>query len=140
MITASMPGCFSISPKSLVQCGIFHFLATSSVPAGRPPASETTSMPGMFWIASRCLMPKAPWPASATFMSCASLELSLVRVFEDEVTDGGIRGRHGVEAVDLLHLLVECAARDQPHHQFDAFRAGFADVVDMRDLRQRDRT
>src|SRR6185437_9713138 len=134
MITASMPGCFSVSPKSLVQCGIFHFLATSSVPAGRPPASETTSMPGMFWIASRCLMPKAPWPASAIFMSSASLRSNLVRVFENEVTDRRVRGRHGVEAMHLLHLLVERAARDQPHHQLDAFRARFADVVDMRDL------
>src|SRR6185312_5813657 len=99
----------------------------------------TTSMPGMFWIASRCLMPKAPWPASAIFMSSASLRSNLVRVFENEVTDRRVRGRHGVEAMHLLHRLVERAARRQPHHELDAFRARFADVVDMRDLGQRHR-
>src|SRR5690348_6783608 len=132
-IIASSPGCLRLSVRLVVQCGIFHFLATSSVPAGRPPAKVITSMPGIAWIASRCLMPKAPWPARPTFMAILSYP-TLMRVFENEMTHRRVRGGHGVEAVHLLHLIVERAARDQPHHQLDAFRAGLADVIDMRDL------
>ena len=38
---------------------------------GLPPVSVMTSMPGMFAMASRCLMPNAPCPASPTFMDFA---------------------------------------------------------------------
>src|SRR5262249_36263839 len=55
-------------------------------------------------------------------------------VFENNVTDRGVRRRHCVEAVDLVDLVVERAAHDQPHHHLDAFGAGLAHVIDMRDL------
>ena len=43
--------------------------ATSFVASGLPPASVTTSMPGMLRIASMCLMPNAPCPATQIFMT-----------------------------------------------------------------------
>ena len=72
VITASTPGCFRLSARSDVQCGILNLFATSSVPAGLPPASVTTSIPGIFATASRCLIPKAPCPATAIFMMLVS--------------------------------------------------------------------
>ncbi len=50
------------------------------------------------------------------------------------MTDGRVRCRHGVEAVDLVNLVSERAAHDQPHHHLDPFGAGLAHVVEMRDL------
>src|ERR1700693_5465328 len=67
-ITASTPGCFRLAARSEVQCGIPNFLATSSVLAGLPPASVTTSIPSIFSIASRCFSPNAPCPATPIFM------------------------------------------------------------------------
>ena len=57
-------------------------------------------------------------------------------VLEDDVPDRGVRGRHGVEAIDLVDLVVERAAHDQPHHHLDAFGAGLAHVFEMRDARE----
>ncbi len=50
------------------------------------------------------------------------------------MTDRGVRRRHGVEAVDLVDLVVERAAHDEPHHHLDAFGAGLAHVFEMRNL------
>ena len=47
--------------------------------------------------------------------------------------DCGIRGGHRVEAVDLLHVVVERAAHDQPHDHLDAFGARLAHIFDVRD-------
>src|SRR5213080_1640607 len=55
-------------------------------------------------------------------------------VGQNNVTDGGIRRRHGVEAIYLVDFIVERAAHDQPHHHFDAFGAGLAHVIDVRNL------
>ena len=41
-----------------------------------------------------------------------------------------------VEAVELLDLVAERAAHDQPHDQLDALRARFAQILDMRHLAQ----
>ena len=55
------------------------------------------------------------------------------------MADGGVAGRHMMEAVlhdgcraagDIVHR----AARDQPHHEFDALAAGFAHIVDVGQL------
>ena len=58
-------------------------------------------------------------------------------VLQDQVADGGVARRHVVEAV--FHgrrwptgQIGHRAAGDQPHHEFDALRAGLADVVDVR--------
>src|SRR5580658_8532276 len=67
-MAASTPGCLRLSARSVVQCGMPNFRATSSVPDGFPPASDTTSTPSIFAIASRCLMPNAPCPATQIFM------------------------------------------------------------------------
>src|SRR5215472_14230868 len=90
-------------------------------------------------MASRCLMPKAPCPARATFMSltsCSSAAECSALVFENQMADGRAGGRHGIEAVDLAHVVVERPAHDQPHHHLDAFRARLAHVVEVRDLDQ----
>src|SRR5262249_58395661 len=42
---SSSPGCFSVSDRSDVQCGICHLSATCIVPSGLPPVSEMTSTP-----------------------------------------------------------------------------------------------
>ena len=76
-ITASTPGLLQASARSVVQCGILNSSATALVASGRPPASETTSTPAMFAIASRCFMPNAPWPASSDL----HVELPIPRAF-----------------------------------------------------------
>jgi hypothetical protein len=50
------------------------------------------------------------------------------------VADRGVRRRHGVEAIDFVDLVVERAAHDEPHHHLDAFGAGLAHVIDVRNL------
>src|SRR6202048_2352465 len=57
-------------------------------------------------------------------------------VLEYYMTDGGVRGRHGVEAIDFLHVVVERAAHDEPHHHFDAFGTGLAHVFDVGNARE----
>src|SRR5271166_2879909 len=58
---------------------------------------------------------------------------ALRRVFENEMADRGVRRRNMVEAMRHLRLR---AARDQPHHEFDAFRTSLSDVFDVRHLRE----
>src|SRR5580692_7226600 len=43
------------------------------------------------------------------------LLVELLRL-DDDVADAGGRGRHMVEAVDLLRAVAERTAHDQPHH------------------------
>src|SRR5690606_37735518 len=99
------------------------------------PISEITRTPSMFLMPSRCLAPKAPAPASATLM----VLLWLMSVFlQDQVAHRGVARGHMVEAVRHLgrgaaSRVGHRAARDQPHHEFDAFAARFAHVVDVRD-------
>jgi hydrogenase/urease accessory protein HupE len=50
------------------------------------------------------------------------------------VTDGGVGRRHRIEAIDFVDLIAERAAHYQPHHHLDAFGAGLAHVIDMRNL------
>src|SRR5580700_6319127 len=83
-------------------------------------------------MASRCLMPNAPWPARHTFMTCP-----LAPVLENHVPDRGVRGGDMVEAINFLGVIVERAARNEPHHQLDAFRARFAHILKMRNLDER---
>ena len=35
-----------------------------------------------------------------------------------------------VEAIDFLHLVIKRAAHDEPHHQFDPFRARLAEIFE----------
>src|SRR5690606_10308505 len=47
---------------------------------------------------------------------------------EDQRAERGVRGGDVVEGVEILHLVAQRAAHDQPHDQLDAFRARFAQV------------
>ena len=57
--------------------------------------------------------------------------------FKIEVADRRVGRRHMVEAVELLHLLAERAAHDEPHDHLDTFGTRFAQVLDVRHLLQR---
>src|SRR3954464_15948414 len=109
-----------------------YLAAISFVGSILRPTKDTTSTPSMFCIPSRCLMPNAPAPASATLI----LPVTSI-VLQDQVTHGRIAGRHMIKTVPRsgrladIHI-VHGAARDQPHHQFDSLAPCLADVVDMR--------
>src|SRR5262249_35356976 len=131
-MTASTSRRARLSARSVETCARPYLAATSLVGPSLRPTSDTASTPSMFLMPSRCLMPNAPAPASATLMV-----LTMSVVLQDEVADGGIARRHVIEtvpdggllaAVDVAHG----AARDQPHHKFDAFAAGLPHIVDMR--------
>src|SRR5690606_12002188 len=51
---------------------------------------------------------------------------------QQQGAERGVRSRDVVERVEILHLLTQRAAHDEPHHQLDAFRACFTQVLDMR--------
>src|SRR6266480_3729756 len=51
-------------------------------------------------------------------------------ILQNDVPDSGVGGRHGVEAIKLLHLVVERAAHHMPHDELDAFGASLAHVFD----------
>src|SRR5688572_22629551 len=132
-ITASRCLIFRLSSSSVVTCPMPYLSATSLVLSYSRPTTEITFTSSMFFIASRCLMPNAPAPASATWM--------VMSVLQDQVPDGRVRRRHVVEA--MRHLGRRAAGHvghratgDEPHHELDAFTAGFAHVVDVRHLRQ----
>ena len=81
-------------------------------------------------------MPKVPAPASAIFIffSCRPL-------LQNQVTDRRVRSRYMVKAVGDSGLgttshIGHGTPRDQPHHHLNPLRAGFAYVVDMRQLCQ----
>src|SRR4029079_4497064 len=122
-----------------------YFLATAAVESWLPPTSEVTSTPGIRFNASRCFWPKAPCPATQIFITRlrslaladvrlgargGALHLALARLGlgvahrQDAVPGRVVRRRHGVEAIDLVGLLAERAAHDQPHDHLDAFGAG----------------
>src|SRR5262245_2502447 len=74
-------------------------------------------------------------PASRRLVLTGGLRATAM-VFKNDVTDRGVRRRHRVEAVDFVDLVVERTAHDQPHHHLDAFGAGLAHVLDVRDARE----
>src|ERR1039458_7478245 len=125
---ASTPLCARLSARSVVTCAIRHCLATSAVVCKSRPTSETTSMPPILDIASRCLIPNAPAPARMTFISKL--------VVEQQMAYGGIGGRHVIKAMQHPHALVQRAAHDQPHDQLDALRARLAQILEMLDAHE----
>src|SRR5262249_57571898 len=54
-----------------------------------------------------------------------ALARGLAPVLENDVPDRGVRGRHGVEAGDLFHLVVERPALDHPTPHFLASAPAF---------------
>src|SRR5215469_1417184 len=152
-ITASTSSRASTSARSVVAWPTPYLRATSSACSMRRLTMEVTVTPSMFCRPSRCLVPKAPVPASAIFIWSASLPLPvgknqpaclartsrLGRGFDGlqhQVPDGGVGAWHVVEAVKLLGLRAEGAAHDQPHDQLDALRASLADELQVLELGQ----
>src|SRR5579863_1060434 len=130
-ITASTSFSARLSARSVETWAMPYLAATSLVGSSLRPTSDTTSMPSIFLMPSRCLMPNAPAPASATLIA-----LAISVVLQDQMADRGVACGHVIEAVQDLRLLAAIdvahgAARDQPHHEFDTLAAGFADVIDM---------
>src|SRR6185436_11842081 len=142
-MTASTSFIRRLSERSVATCATPYLRATSSVLARSRPTSETTFTPSITFIASRCLMPKAPAPARATLMVMVSCPPIWLSVFENEMADRRVARRHVIEAVrDRRPRAAGCgvrhrAARDQPHDQLDPLAAGLAHVLDVRHLRQR---
>src|SRR5271166_3098329 len=131
-MTASTSGRARLSARSVETCLMPYLSATSLVGSSLRPTNDTTSTPSMFLMPSRCLMPNAPAPASATLMV-----LTMSIVLQDQIADGGVARGHMVEAVPNRRLLAAIGvahgtARDQPHHEFNTFAAGFPHIIDVR--------
>src|SRR5579872_2571173 len=97
-------------------------------------------------MASMCLMPNAPCPATTIFMAklllgsrsrTAGLPHERL-VLENDVAQSRVRSRHVIEAIHLAHLVIEGAAGDQPHDELDRLRARLAHVLEERNARERD--
>src|SRR5579872_3535491 len=96
-------------------------------------------------MASMCLIPNAPCPATTIFMQRllslggrfrAAAAPRECLVLEDDVAERGVGSRHVIEAIYLAHLVVEGAARDEPHHELDRLGARLAHVLEERNARQ----
>src|ERR1700731_1213918 len=87
-MTASTSLIARLSARSVEACAMPYLAATSFVGSSRRPTRDTTLMP------SRCLMPKAPAPASATL-----IVLVTSVVLQNQMAHGGVAGGHMVEAV-----------------------------------------
>src|SRR5665647_728013 len=102
--------------------------------------TTVTLASAMFASPSRCFMPKAPaapTTATLTFSLLMGVLLSVGRVGQDEVADGGVRRGHVVEAVPDLggapaELVVHRPAGDEPVDQLDSFGAGLVDIIQVR--------
>src|SRR5215831_9794457 len=110
-----------------------YFRATSSACSGLRLTMAVTVTPSIPARPSRCLMPKAPAPASAIRMRLA---LFLAGGPDHEVPDRGVGPGDVVEAVQLLDGRSHGAAHDQLHDQLDPLRARLAHVLDVRHQRQ----
>src|SRR6185369_9327003 len=135
-MTASTSFSARLSARSVETCLMPYLSAISFVGSSLRPTSDTTSTPSMFLMPSRCLIPNAPAPASATLIA-----LAISIVLQDQMADGGVARRHVVEAMPHGRLLAtpevaHRATRDQPHHELDAFGARFTHIFEMRHLRQ----
>src|SRR3977135_2681639 len=125
-ITASTSFSARLSARSVETCAIPYLAATSLVASSLRPTSDTTSTPSIFLMPSRCLMPKAPTPASATL-----IVLVTSIVLQNQVAHRGVAGGHMIEAMpDGWRLagidIAPGAAGGPPHHQFDSLAARFA--------------
>src|SRR5215470_7643406 len=118
-MTASTSLSARLSARSVAAWAMPYFAAISLVGSSRRPTRDTTSTPSMFLIPSRCRMPNAPAPASATLIA-----LAISVVLQDQMADRGVARGHVVEAMAHRRLLAapEIAhrpARNQPHHELD---------------------
>src|SRR5262249_28296971 len=136
----------SVSARSVAAWPTPYFAAAALVLSSSRPTSETASTPSISLIASRCLSPKAPAPASATLrvlLMNVALKRAVSRgVFQNEMPDRGVGRGDMIEPVRNLRLwaagddIRHRAARNQPHHEFDPFRSRLPDVFEIWGLRQ----
>src|SRR5476649_2310827 len=106
-ITASTSPSARLSASSVETCAMPYLAATSLVASSLRPTNDTTSTPSIFLMPSRCLMPKAPAPASATL-----IVLVTSIVLQNHMAHGGVAGGHMIEpmpqrcrlaAIDVVH-------------------------------------
>src|SRR5271170_2240082 len=135
-MTASTSSRARTSSRSVVAWPMPYFCATSSACSIRRLTMAATVTPSMAARPSRCLMPKAPAPASAIRMGLVLPLEWLVGGPQHDVPDRGVGARDMVEAVQLLDLGAHGAPHDQLHDQLDPLGARFADVLDVRHERQ----
>src|SRR5260370_42276738 len=93
-ITASTSFSARLSARSVEACAMPYLAATSLVGSSLRPTRDATSTPSMFLMPSRCLMPNAPAPASATLVV---LVTSIV--LQNQMAHGGVAGGHKGETV-----------------------------------------
>src|ERR1700733_15720878 len=130
-MTASTSSRARTSSRSVEAWAAPYFRATSSACSWRRLTTAVTVTPSMSARPSRCLMPKAPAPASAIRMGLVLLR-GLVSGPDHEVADRGVGSGDMVEAVQLVDLGAHGTAHDQLHDQLDSLGAGFAHVLDVR--------
>src|ERR1700735_5246085 len=106
-----------------------YLRATSSACSSRRLTRAVTSTPSISARPSRCLMPKAPAPATAIRMGLLN---GLVDGPDHEMADRGVGSWDVVEAVELLDRRAHGAAHDQLHDQLDPFGPRLAHVLDVR--------
>src|SRR5579863_4564028 len=135
-MTASTSTRARASSRLTVACGAPYFSATCSAWSSRRLTTDVTVTPSMSARASRCLMPKAPAPASAIRMRLILFLAGVLDGPHHEMPDRGVGPRDVVEAVQLLDLGPHGAAHDQLHDQLDPLRAGLAHILDVRHERQ----
>src|SRR5215831_7940428 len=135
-MTASTSSRASTSARSVEACSTPYFRATSSACSSRRLTMEVTVTPSMAASPSRCLMPKAPAPATAIRMGLALFLAGRAGGPDHEVADRGVGPGDVVEAVKLLDGGPHGTAHDQLHDQLDPLGARLAHVLDMRHQRQ----
>src|ERR1035438_3454844 len=130
-MTASTSSRASASSRSTEAWTAPYFRATSWACSSLRLTTEVTVTPSMAVRASRCLMPKAPAPASAIRMCLVLFLAGRVGGPQHDVPGRGVGSRDVVEAVQLLDVAAQSAAHDQPHDQLDALGTRFAHVLDV---------
>src|SRR5215813_1461998 len=134
-MTASTSSRARTSSRSVEAWPIPYFLATSSACSSLRLTTDVTVTPSMTARPSRCLVPKAPAPASAIRMRLVFLACLAGRP-DYEVPDRGVGPGDVVEAVQLFDGGPHGAAHDQLHDQLDPLGARLAHVLDVRHQRQ----
>src|ERR1035438_10875109 len=131
-MTASTSSRASASSRSTEALTAPYFRATSWACSSLRLTTEVTVTPSMAVRASRCLMPKAPAPASAIRMWLVLRRAGRVGGPQHDVPDRGVGSRDVVEAVQLLDPGAHGATHDQLHDQLDPLGARFPPVLDLR--------
>src|SRR5580658_5244448 len=131
-MTASASSRASTSSKSAQAWPMPYLRATSSACSSLRLTTEVTVTPSIRASASRCLMPKAPAPASAIRMWLVLFRARRVGRLQHEVAERGVGCRDMVVPVQLGDGPAERAPHDQPVDKLDALGACLAQVLNVR--------